>query len=136
MPVEGLEGMPAVYVGQKMQDIRSDKMSMLTTDGLPGASAAMGRADGRVTIEGVVSGTRNSGADGGGGAGMGGTGRGPIADGPASSRLRKLVRNPKVLLDEVGGGAGVCATPEVLLCIVGGWEAFDELGRVVRDLEE
>ena len=59
MPVEGLEGMPAVYVGQKMQDIGSDKMSMLTTDGLPGTSAAMGRADGRVTIKRVVSGTRN-----------------------------------------------------------------------------
>ena len=51
MPVEGLEGMPAVYVGQKMQDIGSDKMSMLTTDGLPSASAATGRGDGRVTIE-------------------------------------------------------------------------------------
>ena len=67
---------------------------------------------------------------------MDGTGRGPAGDGPASSRLRKLVRDPKVLLDEVGGGTGVSAMPEVLLCIVGRWEAFDELGRVVRDLEE
>ena len=37
----------------------SDKLSMLTTDGLPGASAATGTADGRATIERVVSGTLN-----------------------------------------------------------------------------
>ena len=108
---------------------------MLTTDGLPGTSTETGRADGRVTIERVVSGAWNLGADGGGATGSDGTGGGPTGDGPALSRLRKLVRDPKVLFDEVGGGAGVSATPEVLLCIVGRWEAFDELGRVVRDLE-
>ena len=110
-------------------------MRMLTTDGLPGTSTETGRADGRVTIERVVSGAWNLGADGGGATGSDGTGGGPTGDGPALSRLRKLVRDPKVLFDEVGGGAGVSATPEVLLCIVGRWEAFDELGRVVRDLE-
>ena len=73
-----------------------------------------------MTIDGVVSGARNAGADGGGGAGMDGTGGGATGDRPASSRLRKLVRDPKVLFDEVAGGAGVSAAPEVLLCIVGG----------------
>lgn len=107
----------------------------ILTDDLPFPSAATG-SGWRVTIERAVSGVWNSGADGRGAAGTDGFGWEAAVVGSVSSRLRKLVRVPKDLLDDAGRVLGFCAGLEVLDSIVGGWGVFEELGCVFWDLEE